>query len=91
MARAGWTERPGAAVTGGPFAGPRPCHPAGAPDLRAVVRGGGWLLEETAPSDAFTPERLSDEHVLMARTTDEFVESEYIERARERIQELTAQ
>jgi alkylation response protein AidB-like acyl-CoA dehydrogenase len=34
-----------------------------------------WLLEAPA-GDPFTPERLSDEHRLMAQTTDEFVDQE---------------
>jgi alkylation response protein AidB-like acyl-CoA dehydrogenase len=40
--------------------------------------GGSWLLEDTAAADVFTPERLTDEHRLMARTTSEFVESEVL-------------
>ena len=44
-----------------------------------VHKGGSWLLEGTADSDdVFTPEKLSDEHLLMARTTDEFVDSEVL-------------
>jgi alkylation response protein AidB-like acyl-CoA dehydrogenase len=39
-------------------------------------KGGSWLLEDTSPSDVFTPEKLSDEHRLMARTTAEFIEGE---------------
>jgi alkylation response protein AidB-like acyl-CoA dehydrogenase len=40
--------------------------------------GGFWLLEDTAASDIFTPEKLSDEHRLMAQTTTEFVRSEVL-------------
>jgi alkylation response protein AidB-like acyl-CoA dehydrogenase len=36
------------------------------------------LLEQTAPSGVFTPEKLTDEHRLIARTTDEFVETELL-------------
>jgi len=39
-----------------------------------VVRGGSWLFEEAG--DTFTPEKLSEEHRLMAQTTAEFVEAE---------------
>ncbi len=39
-------------------------------------QGGSWLLEDTACSDVFTPEKLTDEHRLMAQTTDEFIEAE---------------
>ncbi len=41
-------------------------------------RGGAWLLADTAPADVFTPELRSDEHRLMAQTTDEFVDSEVL-------------
>ena len=44
----------------------------------AMTRGGGWLFEDATDADVFTPERLSDEHRLMARTTDEFVDSEVL-------------
>jgi alkylation response protein AidB-like acyl-CoA dehydrogenase len=40
----------------------------------AAVRGGSWLFEE--PGETFTPEKLSEEHRLMAQTTEEFVEAE---------------
>jgi len=39
-----------------------------------TIRGGSWLFEE--PTDTFTPEKLSEEHRLMAQTTAEFVEAE---------------
>src|SRR5262245_5593675 len=41
-----------------------------------VRKGGSWLLEETEPASAFTPEKLSDEHRLMAQTVEEFVATE---------------
>jgi alkylation response protein AidB-like acyl-CoA dehydrogenase len=43
-----------------------------------MTRGGSWLLEETAPGGIFTPEKLSDEHRLMAKTTAEFVDAEVL-------------
>jgi alkylation response protein AidB-like acyl-CoA dehydrogenase len=45
-----------------------------------MTRGGGWLLEDATPSGVFTPERLSDEHRLIAQTTDEFIDSEVLPR-----------
>jgi alkylation response protein AidB-like acyl-CoA dehydrogenase len=39
-----------------------------------TIRGGAWLFDE--PGDTFTPEKLSEEHRLMAQTTAEFVEAE---------------
>ena len=43
-----------------------------------VRKGGSWLLEETPASDVFTPEKISDEHRLMAQTTDEFISNEVL-------------
>src|SRR6267378_545205 len=43
-----------------------------------VHKGASWLLEETEPSATFTPEKLSEEHRLMAQTVDEFVEAEVL-------------
>ena len=44
----------------------------------AITRGGAWLFEDATDADVFTPERLSDEHRLMARTTDEFIDAEVL-------------
>ena len=41
-------------------------------------KGGYWLLEDTAPADVFTPEKLTDEHRLMAQTAQEFVDNELL-------------
>jgi alkylation response protein AidB-like acyl-CoA dehydrogenase len=41
-----------------------------------VRKGGSWLLEETEPASVFTPEKLSEEHRLMAQTVEEFVAAE---------------
>jgi alkylation response protein AidB-like acyl-CoA dehydrogenase len=41
-------------------------------------KGGAWLLDETAPGEVFTPERLTDEHKLMAQTAQEFVDHELL-------------
>jgi alkylation response protein AidB-like acyl-CoA dehydrogenase len=41
-------------------------------------KGGSWLLEDTAPADVFTPEKLTDEHRLMAQTAQEFVDHEVL-------------
>ena len=41
-----------------------------------VRKGGSWLLEDTEPTTVFTPEKLSEEHRLMARTVEEFVSTE---------------
>src|SRR5262245_8284608 len=50
-----------------------------APSSLSVSRkGGSWLLDETPAADVFTPEKLSDEHRLMAKTTTEFVDNEVL-------------
>lgn len=43
-----------------------------------IRKGGSWLLEETSPGDVFTPEKLTDEHRLMAQTAQEFVDNELL-------------
>jgi alkylation response protein AidB-like acyl-CoA dehydrogenase len=43
-----------------------------------TVRGGSWLIEDTLPDSVFTPEKLSDEHRLIAQTADEFMTSEVL-------------
>ena len=44
----------------------------------ALRKGGSWLLEDAESSGVFTPETLSDEHRLIAQTTDEFVDTEVL-------------
>ena len=44
----------------------------------AARKGASWLLEETDGSTIFTPEKLSEEHRLMAQTVEEFVENEVL-------------
>ncbi len=40
------------------------------------VRGGAFLIEERAPAEIFTPEDFSEEHLAIARTTEEFWQNE---------------
>ena len=42
----------------------------------SVHKGASWLLEDADASTIFTPERVSDEHRLMAQSVAEFIESE---------------
>jgi alkylation response protein AidB-like acyl-CoA dehydrogenase len=44
----------------------------------AAVRGGSWLIEETATGTVFTPEKLSDEHRLIEQTAGEFMTHEVL-------------
>ena len=43
-----------------------------------VVKGAAWLLERGDPGTVLTPERLSDEHRLIAQTAREFAEKEVV-------------
>jgi len=49
-----------------------------APDFTSILRGGEWLLHTTDPDSVFTPERLTEEHRLIARTAQEFVDNEVL-------------
>ena len=50
------------------------------------VRGGSWLTEDVDPQTVFTPERLSEEHRLIAQTANEFIEGE-VQPAIERLEQ----
>ena len=43
-----------------------------------AIKGGAWLIEETDPSSVFTPEKLTEEHVLIRQTAAEFINGEVI-------------
>ena len=55
------------------------------PTSVTASRGGAFLLETTAPADAFTPEDFSEEHRAIARSAADFVRNE-IEPAGDRIE-----
>src|SRR5262245_26718591 len=40
------------------------------------IKGGSWLVDETDPQAVFTPERISEEHRLIAQTAQEFMRNE---------------
>src|SRR5256885_4362247 len=42
----------------------------------ALLKGGAWLIESTSAGGVLTPEKLTDEHRLIGRTTEQFVEQE---------------
>jgi len=44
----------------------------------SLLRGGEWLLQETDADSVFTPERMTDEHRLIGRTAQEFVDNEVL-------------
>ncbi len=43
-----------------------------------MLRGAEWLLKRSDPSTVFTPERLSEEHRLIAQTVTDFVNQEVL-------------
>ena len=43
-----------------------------------TTRGGAWLIDDVDGAALFTPERLTDEHRLIARTADELVTTEVV-------------
>src|SRR6266508_5446234 len=44
----------------------------------STLRGGEWLLQSTDAHAVFTPERMTDEHRLIAQTAQEFVDNEVL-------------
>src|SRR3954468_21919434 len=43
-----------------------------------ILRGGEWLLQPSTPESVFTPERLTEEHRLIGRTAQDFVDNEVL-------------
>src|SRR5206468_5236144 len=43
-----------------------------------ILRGGEWLIQASDAESVFTPERLTDEHRLIARTAQDFVDHEVL-------------
>jgi alkylation response protein AidB-like acyl-CoA dehydrogenase len=42
------------------------------------LRGGEWLLQPSDPASVFTPERISEEHRLIAQTVQDFADKEVL-------------
>ena len=38
-----------------------------------LIKGGGFLLEEVTPDQIYTPEDFTDEHLMIAKTTEDFI------------------
>jgi alkylation response protein AidB-like acyl-CoA dehydrogenase len=51
---------------------------AAAPTAPSTLRGGEWLLQPSPSDSLFTPEKLTDEHRLIGRTAQEFVQNEVL-------------
>src|SRR5437867_2639497 len=47
-------------------------------ELAAIKKGGGFIVEETAPEEIFTPEDFSEEQTMIRDMTEQFVEDEVL-------------
>jgi alkylation response protein AidB-like acyl-CoA dehydrogenase len=45
---------------------------------KEAIKGGGFLLAETLPTQVFSPEDFTDEQKMIAQTTREFVDKEVV-------------
>lgn len=45
---------------------------------KEIIKGGGFLLQESIPAQIFSPEDFTEEQVMIARTTTEFMDQEVI-------------
>lgn len=43
-----------------------------------VVKGGSFIIDEILPEQVYTPEDFTEEHKMIAKTTEEFVENEVL-------------
>ena len=44
----------------------------------SILRGGEWLIQSSEADSVFTPERLTEEHRLIGRTAQDFVDNEVL-------------
>ncbi|MGH9832623.1 MAG: acyl-CoA dehydrogenase family protein [Blastocatellia bacterium] len=44
----------------------------------SIVKGGSFLITETAPESVFSPEDFTEEHRMIAQTTNEYLEKEVV-------------
>src|SRR3954451_9541579 len=63
-------------TTANPAAAGSPVASSPATAQSSTLRGGEWLLKPSDPGTVFTPERLNDEHRLIAQTVNDFVDKE---------------
>src|SRR5580765_7905275 len=55
-------------------------HMTSQPKQEPSPKGGSFLIEDRAPEEIFTPEDISDEQRMFARTAEEFLRKEVIPR-----------
>ncbi|SFJ41697.1 Acyl-CoA dehydrogenase, middle domain [Halobacillus dabanensis] len=47
-------------------------------DLREMIKGGGFIVEDLGAEDVITPEDFTDEHLMIAKTAEDFVLGEVV-------------
>ncbi len=47
-------------------------------ETKTYTRGGEFLIRESSPEEIFTPEDFTEQHLMIAQTTNDFVEKEVI-------------
>ncbi|MFC7322201.1 acyl-CoA dehydrogenase family protein [Halobacillus campisalis] len=47
-------------------------------ELKEMIKGGGFLVEDLTADDVITPEDFTDEHLMIAKTTEDFVLGEVV-------------
>ncbi|ELK47000.1 acyl-CoA dehydrogenase family protein [Halobacillus sp. ACCC02827] len=47
-------------------------------DLKEMIKGGGFVVEDLKAEDIITPEDFTDEHLMIAKTTEDFVVGEVV-------------
>ncbi len=52
-------------------------------EAKQRIKGGSFLIEQRTPEEIFTPEDVTDQHRLIARTAEEFMQKEVLPRVRE--------
>src|SRR5438309_402486 len=45
---------------------------------KQIVKGGSFLISETAPQQVYSPEDFTEEHRMIARTAEEYIEKEVV-------------
>ncbi len=51
--------------------------------IQTRIKGGSFLIEPRLPQEIFTPEDLTDQHLLIRQTAEEFVKKEVVPRVQE--------
>jgi len=52
-------------------------------EAKQRIKGGSFLIKQRTPEEIFTPEDMTDQHRLIARTAEEFMQKEVLPRVRE--------